>query len=119
MHGLPENVAKGLLLEPVRTAHTEKRRCFLFTYSGPGQVAENELELSPDGIGRLLSFFTMSFGGGNDETGVLARVVDRLKSENWKKANVLFVSDGEWPAPTELIGAVQLARAEGTRFHGV
>lgn len=119
MHGLPEQVAKALVLEALRTAHAEKRRCFLYAYSGPGQVMEHELDLSTDGMGRLLKFLDLSFGGGNDEAGMMTKVLARLKEEHWKKADVVFVSDGEWPAPTELVAAVRGAREDGTRFHGV
>lgn len=119
MHGLPEQVAKAVVLEALRTAHEEKRRCFLYAYSGPGQVLEHELDLSPDGMGRLLEFLGFSFGGGNDEAGMMAKVVARLKEENWKKADVVFVSDGEWPAPATLVAAVKSAREAGARFHGV
>lgn len=119
MHGLPEQIAKALVLEALRTAHAEKRRCLLYSYSGPGQVLEHELDLSPEGVGRLLKFLAMSFGGGNDEAGVVSRVVTRLKQAAWKKADVIFVSDGEWPAPGALVSEVAIARAEGHRFHGV
>lgn len=119
MHGVPEQVAKALVLEALRTAHAEKRRCFLYAYSGPGQVLEQELDLSSDGIGRLLHFLGFSFGGGNDEAGMMAKVVARLKEENWRKADVLFVSDGEWSASASLVAAVKGAREGGTRFHGV
>ncbi|MBK8690951.1 MAG: hypothetical protein IPN17_01245 [Deltaproteobacteria bacterium] len=98
MHGLPERVAKAIVLEALRTAHAERRRCLLYSYSGPGQVLKHELDLSPEGVGRLLKFLAMSFGGGNDEAGVMARVVARLKEAAWQKADVIFVSDGEWPA---------------------
>jgi hypothetical protein len=37
----------------------------------------------------------------------------------WKRADVLFVSDGEWPVPAALEMAVRSAREAGTRFHGV
>ena len=119
MHGLPEQVAKAVVLEALRTAHEERRRCFLYAYSGPGQVLEHELDLSPDGMGRLLEFLGFSFGGGNDEAGMMAKVVDRLKEENWNRADVVFVSDGEWPAPATLVATVKSAREAGARFHGV
>ena len=119
MHGRPEQVAKAIVLEALRTAHAEKRRCFLYAYSGPGAVLEHELDLSPDGVGRLLTFLGFSFGGGNDEVGVLSKVLTRLAQEEWRKADVIFVSDGEWPAPTAVIRSVEKAREDGTRFHGV
>ena len=119
MHGLPEQVAKALVLEALRVAHQENRRCFLYAYSGPGQVLEHELDMTSDGIGRLLAFLGYSFGGGNDETGVMRRVVELLKENDWKKADVVFVSDGEWPAPRGLVSLVESAKEDGTRFHGV
>jgi uncharacterized protein with von Willebrand factor type A (vWA) domain len=119
MHGLPEQVAKALVLEALRIAHAEKRRCYLYAYSGPKQIAEQELSLSPEGVGRLLSFLRFSFGGGNAEAGVLARVVGRMGESAWKSADILFVSDGEWPEPTAILAEVQRLREEGTRFHGV
>jgi uncharacterized protein with von Willebrand factor type A (vWA) domain len=119
MHGVPEQVAKAIVLEAMRTAHAEKRRCFLYAYSGPGQVLEHELDLSQEGVGRLLTFLGFSFGGGNDEVGVLIKVLARIKSNDWHKADVLFVSDGEWPAPTGVVSSIAAAREAGTRFHGV
>ncbi len=119
MHGLPERVAKALVLEALRTAHAEKRRCLLYCYSGPGQIVEHELSLTADGLGRLLAFLGLSFGGGNDEAGVMARVIERLEQQEWHRADVVFVSDGEWPAPRSLVRAVEQAKETNTRFHGV
>lgn len=119
MHGLPEQVAKAIVLEAARVAHTERRQCFLYSFSGPEQVLEDELDLSPDGVGRLLSFLGSSFGGGTDATSVMSKVIARLKENEWRRADVVFVSDGEWPAPASLVGSVEQARDEGTRFHGV
>lgn len=118
MNGLPERVAKALVLEAVRTAHMEKRRCYLYAYSGPGDVLEHELDLGPDGIGRLLMFLQHSFGGGTD-IGAMSTVVARLGAEGWKKADVLLVSDGEWHAGAAIVSAVERAKGDGTRFHGV
>lgn len=119
MHGMPEAVAKALALEALRTAHSERRACFLYLYSGPGNIVELGLDLTADGIVRLLDFLGFTFGGGNDETGVMARVVARLRQAEWKRADVLFVSDGEWAAPAALVEMVASARSSGVRFHGV
>jgi len=120
MHGLPEQVAKAIVLEALRTAHTERRRCVLYLFSGPGQVIEHELSVSAEGVGRLLAFPGLSFGGGSDETAVLARVTSRLKENHWERADVVFVSDGEWPPPGEaLLAEVTRTKNQGTRYHGV
>ena len=80
---------------------------------------EHELDLSPEGIGRLLEFLGWTFGGGSDPTKAMAAVLRRIREDEWTTADLLFVSDGEWPAPSDIAAAVQRAREEGTRFHGV
>ena len=119
MHGLPERVAKALVLEALRTAHSEKRRCRVYAFSGPGQLAEHELDVSPDGIGELLGFLGLSFGGGSDPSVALSSVAEKIEGEEWAKADVLVVSDGEWPAPLDLDAPLQRCRDNGTRFHGM
>jgi uncharacterized protein with von Willebrand factor type A (vWA) domain len=118
MHGLPERVAKAVVLEALRTAHAEKRACYLYAYSGPSQILEHELSLTDDGLGRLMTFLSHSFGGGTD-IGAMTTVVERLKQESWKKADVVLVTDGEWGAPASVIAGVNAAKSNGTRFHGV
>jgi len=119
MHGVPEQVAKALVLEAMRVAHNERRRCYLYAYSGPGEVVEHELDLSPEGIGRLLEFLLQTFGGGTD-LDVMREVAKRLRHDEWRKADVLLVTDGEWRAPPAVVKAVSEARdIHGSRFHGV
>ena len=119
MHGLPERIAKALVLEGFRTAQAEKRRCCRFTFGGPGQTVEHELDLSPEGMAQLLEFLSLSFGGGSDPAESIAGVLRRIEDHDWSKADVLMVSDGEWPAPPELTQATRRARMAGTRFHGI
>ena len=120
MQGTPETVAKALVLEALRTAHAEQRRCYVYAFSGPGQTAEHELDLSPEGIGRLLDFLAMSFHGGTDPREVMKLVVKRLSEPDWSKADVLVASDGEWPVPHGgAVVKIRAARDAGTRFHGV
>ncbi len=119
MHGVPELVAKALVLEAVRTAHSEGRKCYLYSYSGPGQIVEQELRLTPEGVSELLGFIRMTFGGGSDAAGVVGRVVERLQSEAWQKADVLIASDGEWPVSEALKSLVSKVREAGARIHGI
>ena len=120
MHGTPETVAKAVVLEALRTAHAERRRCYVYAFSGPGQTAEQELDLSPEGVGRLLEFLGMSFHGGTDPREVMKLVVKRLSEPAWRKADILVASDGEWPAPRGgAVPKIRSARDAGTRIHGV
>ena len=120
MHGTPEAVAKALVLEALRTAHSERRRCYVYAFSGPGQIAEHELDVSAEGVGRLLEFLGMSFHGGTDPRDVMKLVVKRLSQPAWKKADILVASDGEWPTPRGgQVPKIESARDAGTKFHGV
>ena len=120
MEGLPERVAKALALEALRTAHQEKRRLYLYLFSGRGQVTEQELSLSSDGIARLMSLLTLSFHGGTDVAAPLLRAVQRHGEEAWSRADILLVSDGEFPVPSESVSLLAEARERhGLRVHGV
>lgn len=120
MHGTPERVAKALTLEAVRVAHQEGRRCFVYAFSGPGQVEEREISLEREALGEFIAFLRRSFHGGTDVDEPLRRAVDRLAEENWEKADMLMVSDGEFPVPGRLESSLDAAREErGAKLHGV
>ncbi len=118
MHGRPEYIAKALVLSMLGLAHREGRRCYLYGFSGPSNVSGLELSLNDSGLPRLLEFLALSFHGGTDPSGVLTQVVKRLGEAEWKKADVLLVSDGEFSA-SHLSTLIASAKADGTRFHGV
>lgn len=119
MAGLPEQVAKALVLEALRTAHSENRRCYVYSFGAPKEVIEHELALSPDGVGRLLTFLGASFGGGTDPGAAIRSIVAKIKEGEWSKADVLIASDGEWHVASDIIDGVREAREAGTRFHGI
>lgn len=119
MHGVPEIVAKAVALEAMRTAHAENRRCLVYAWSGPGDIMEHELSLDAEGVGKLIEFLGFSFHGGSDPAGVFRRILERLRESAWSRADVLAVSDGEWPVDNDLPGQITEARKGGNRFHGV
>ncbi|MBP8810879.1 MAG: VWA domain-containing protein [Kofleriaceae bacterium] len=118
MQGAPEHVAKALVLELARVAHSERRRCFVYAFSGPGQVIEHQVNLSRDGLGRLLDFMRFRFGGGTDIDAV-TRALARVEQEAWRRADIVVASDGDWTAPAALRAAVARVKATGTRIHGI
>lgn len=118
MSGTPELIAKALTLQAAKIAHAEKRPCYLYAFGGQGQRLEHDLKFTQDGIEKLLEFLGYSFGGGNDiET--IEYAVKRLEQEQWKKADVMIVSDGEWSASSHIEEVVKSSTVKGTRFHGV
>ena len=100
MSGDPEAIAKALVLETCRVAHAEQRRCLLYSFSGTQDCAELELALTPNGLGLLLNFLTMSFGGGTDIELPFRNAISRLQTEDWARADILLVSDGDFGAPS-------------------
>ncbi|MFM9964852.1 MAG: VWA domain-containing protein, partial [Planctomycetaceae bacterium] len=105
MSGGPEAVAKALVLEACRTAHAENRRCLLYSFSGSNDCAELELSLTPDGLASLLDFLAMSFGGGTDIDLPFRKALSRLQSEEWSRADILLVSDGDFGQPSSSLQA--------------
>ena len=98
MAGGRERLAKAVVLEVVRAAHSHGRPCLLFAFSGSSDLAQ--LRLTPPrrrrrratksaraGAGftdrrsltRLLDFLACSFGGGTDVAGPLRRALDVLE----------------------------------------
>ncbi len=120
MNGLPETIAKAIALEAARTAHREKRRCLLYAFSGPGDVVEHELSFDADGIPKLLSFLSFSFGGGTDLAAPLARAAEVLSRQEWALADLVLVTDGEFPVPKQAAERLRSAReARRARMHGI
>jgi len=120
MQGAPEIVAKAVVLEALRVAHAEKRACFLYSFSGPSSVAELELKLTDEGVAGLLDFLACSFHGGTDVAEPLQRAVRRLHESAWQRADVVLVSDGEFPVPAETSALIRSAGKElGLRTHGI
>ncbi len=120
MAGLPELVAKALTLEALRVAHAERRRCYLIAFSGPGEVAEQELALTQEGLARLMALLAMSFHGGTDASGPVLRAARLLEENAWRRADLLLVSDGDFATPAKAQSALaRMTEEHGLRVHGV
>ncbi|KAL4527328.1 hypothetical protein Ndes2526B_g08972 [Nannochloris sp. 'desiccata'] len=121
MHGAREVVAKALTLECMRGAHRQGRKCFVYAFSGPGDVMDLELGNDSASMLRLLNFLTMSFSGGTDVDAPLALSLERLTREEWELADILMVTDGEIPSPNEdILNRLELAtETMGLEVHGL
>jgi uncharacterized protein with von Willebrand factor type A (vWA) domain len=123
MMGLPELVAKALTLELMRIAHREGRACYLYTFSGPGDVAEHELSLDADGLGSLLGLLSMSFHGGTDVHEPIRRAMARAQGEEasrWSGADLVIVTDGGFAVSGALRDELEETRKHARmKVHGV
>ncbi|TGO02210.1 hypothetical protein PN36_28600 [Candidatus Thiomargarita nelsonii] len=120
MHGTPEMIAKALTLEAMRVAHKEKRACYLYAFSGPQQVIEHQLELTEQGLTEFMAFLIQSFHGGTDIQAPLAKAVAKLDTEEWKRADIMIVTDGEFSVPSNTVELINKAKEKDKlRVHGV
>lgn len=120
MKGLPENIAKATVLECLKVAYKEKRRCYVYLFGSKNEVSEIDLTLDALGFNDLLNFLTMSFGGGTDAEGPLNKALEKCDSEEWYKADILLVSDGEFPVSSVLSRKISNRREkQGLQVHGV
>nr|WP_274613098.1 VWA domain-containing protein [Vibrio fluvialis] len=120
MKGDPENVAKALVLQCLKVAFAEKRKCYVYLFGSKNEVNELELSLEPSGFDYLLNFLCMSFGGGTDIHDPLNMALEKCDTDDWKKADILVVSDGEFHVSSGLSRKVTNRKQKtGLRVHGV
>ena len=79
MYGGREIVAKALVLECMRGARTQSRKCYVYAFSGPGQVRALDLSEPEFALEKLLDFLECSFNGGTDVDQPLELALERLK----------------------------------------
>ncbi|MGY5540570.1 VWA domain-containing protein [Vibrio brasiliensis] len=120
MKGLPENIAKATVLECLKVAYKEQRGCYVYLFGSKKEVSELDLTLDASGFNDLLNFLTMSFGGGTDAEGPLNKALEKCDSEEWYKADILLVSDGEFPVSSGLSRKISNRRErQGLQVHGI
>ncbi|MEZ5640164.1 MAG: VWA domain-containing protein [Burkholderiaceae bacterium] len=120
MRGAPENVAKACVLQALRTAHASGRACRLLAFGGSGELLEQELALTPQGLDTLLALMDQSFDGGTDVQTPLERAIARVQEEAFALADILIVSDGEFGVTPATLDALRRSKKTlGLRVHGI
>jgi uncharacterized protein with von Willebrand factor type A (vWA) domain len=120
MQGVPELVAKAITFELMRLAASESRKCFLYTFSGPGNLEGKELSLSPDGLNGIIGLLSMSFGGGTDISDPMNAAISKVSESGWSRSDIVMVSDGEFHVPSHIQNLVNDARSKiSLRVHGL
>lgn len=121
MIGARETVAKAVALECMRGAHLQRRKCYLYAFSGPGQVEEMELGVDTKNLLNLLDFLSNSFHGGTDVDEPLDRSLQRINDSQWQDADILMVTDGEIRPPSdELLERLTAVNEDrGVELHGL
>jgi len=118
MHGTLETVAKTLCFALLKMAVKDNRKCYLISFS----TAIETLNLTDlkNNLDKLIEFLSMSFNGGTDAVPAMREAIRILETEDYKKADVIMVSDFvmsgfEWQTKAQIIAA----RENKTKFHSL
>ncbi len=95
MEGVPLLKAKALLLAIANILKQEDRSLHVLLFGSAGEVREFSMAGHNDSVG-LLKFLQQGFGGGTDFETPLKHVFEIIASQkDYKKADVLMISDGD------------------------
>jgi uncharacterized protein with von Willebrand factor type A (vWA) domain len=111
MEGEPETVAKAMTFALLKVAHEEQRQCFVYAFAGSNEVREFELSMEPRSMERLLQFLNVPFTGGTDLEAPFTKALERLRRDDWKRADILLITDGDFHVEESLVRRVREARA--------
>ncbi len=90
MQGSPETIAKAVALFMATRANEQKRNCFLINFSTEVET----LDLSGSvGLSKVIKFLQRSFHGGTDASPALDYALKLMKREDYKKSDLLMISD--------------------------
>ncbi|MDR0630250.1 MAG: VWA domain-containing protein [Treponema sp.] len=124
MRGIPETVAKTLCFALLKIALKDTRDWYLISFStGMKALHIAETLQSPDlfqALDRLSEFLATSFYGGTNAGPALHQALDLLETQEFRKADVLMVSDFIMPPLDEpSLARIKAARERHTRFHSL
>lgn len=117
MAGRPERLARSLLIQLLRLAKKQLRKCFVITFS----VRAKALELTkPANWSRLKTFLEKGFSGGTDGEEMLTAALNALQTKDFCMADVLIISDFEFPLPVKsTCKRMETEHLKGTRYYGL
>ncbi len=103
MHGSKEIWAKAVGLTLMEIARRERRRCLAIVFSSRHEMFEVELLGAPSRTGgrnlvaerEVLEFAEYFPGGGTDFEGPLTRAVESVSEGNYRRGDIVFITDGE------------------------
>lgn len=117
MEGMPETVAKAVVLFLATQARSQRRACHLLNFS----TGIQSLDLSHEkGMSTLMDFLQMSFHGGTDVAPALRHALSTMREQAYENADLLVISDFVMGRlPRSVLDDVQSQRDKGSRFHAL
>lgn len=118
MYGKPEEVAKAICYGLLLRSREERRACYLISFSLHVEV----LDLA-DWEGQqahIIDFLAHSFCGGTDLTPAIDEALRMLRSDIYRQADVLVISDFELDDfPEKTSAAISEVQSRNVRFHAL
>lgn len=111
MHGASLLKAKALLLAIANILKNECRSLHVLMFGASGEVREFSMRAHSDPAG-LLKFLQQGFGGGTDfETPIRRALAIIAEQKDYKRADVLMISDGDCSLSAEFSVSLQQQKA--------
>ena len=119
MEGRPEHLAKVLCFGILKMAAKENRRAYLINFSN--QIKTMDLLNLSDSLDEVAKFLRMSFMGGTDISLPIYEALRQLKSNDYKDADVLIISDFIlYRLDEQIIREIEYHQQnKGTQFHAL
>lgn len=118
MHGTPENIAKVLCFAILKLAVRDNRKCYLISFST--EIQTLDLADLRNSLEKLAGFLSMSFYGGTDAVPAMKESLKMINTNDFKKADVIMVSDFIMPdVDSATREQVLKAKENQTRFHSL
>ncbi|MDR3114473.1 MAG: VWA domain-containing protein [Treponema sp.] len=124
MRGIPETVAKTLCFALLKIALQDTRDWYLISFATGTKALHIAETLKPQdlmqALDRLSEFLSTSFYGGTNAGPALQAALDVLETRQFRKADVLMVSDFIMPPLEEpTLARIKAAQEGQTQFHSL
>lgn len=120
MQGEPERIAKTAAFALAKTAVSEKRACYLISFSTGIEMLDVGGFEAGDEVLPLVRFLNRSFNGGTDAAPALTHALEQLQTRRWKYADVLMISDFIMASlPPALEEKIKAEQKKETGFYGL
>lgn len=118
MHGSKEIWSKAVALTLMEIARRERRRCLAIMFSGteelfevellgPGRRGTRRLQVKDEAVLRFAEHFP---GGGTNFEAPLRRALEAVAAGDYRRGDIVFVTDGEASVSEGLVEEIQQAR---------
>ncbi len=120
MRGVPEQTAKIATFALAKIAMRQRRSCFLISFSTGIETLDMSAFKKTNALGTLVDFLNKSFNGGTDAQPALYECLRQLKTEEYKNADVLLISDFVMKKLSpEIVSEIKRAQSNGTFFYSL